>query len=69
MPLDNLLADGQPDAGAGILFAAVQPLENLENPPGILRLNADAVVPHPKEPALLLPAGADVNFRAARCGI
>ena len=63
MPLDNLLADGQPDAGAGILFAGVQALENLENPPGILRLNADAVVPHPKEPLLLLPAGADVDFR------
>src|SRR5208283_1042016 len=62
---DDLFADGQPNAGAGILLAGVQALENLENPLGILRLDADAVVAHGKEPAAGLLLDTDVDFRRA----
>src|ERR1035437_1695493 len=65
MALDNLLADGQPDAGAGIGLARVQALEDLENAFKILRINADAIVPHPEDPAFRLGPGADVDFGRA----
>src|ERR1700690_742101 len=31
VPFDNLLTDGQSDAGAGIVFLAVKPLEDTKN--------------------------------------
>ena len=37
VPLGNLLADGQADAGAGELFALVQPLEHAKNLFKVLR--------------------------------
>src|SRR5690606_23413819 len=42
--LDDLLADGEADPGAGILPLAVQPLEHHEDALEVLRLDADAVV-------------------------
>src|ERR1035438_9343213 len=52
MALYNLLADSEPDAGAGKLFGTVQALEQRENAVGVLRLDADAVVPHRKDPVV-----------------
>src|SRR5947209_2114816 len=59
--LDHLFADGQPDARTRVLLAVVQALEDQENALGVLRLDADAVVAHPKEPVTVLAAGADVD--------
>src|SRR5574340_430848 len=46
--LHHLLADGEADAGPGIFALVVQPLEHHEDALEILRLDADAVVPHRK---------------------
>src|SRR6185503_5446764 len=46
MALDHLLADGEADAGARILALVEQPLEHHEDALEILRLDADAVIPH-----------------------
>jgi hypothetical protein len=54
VPLDDLLAGGQPDAAARISSLAVQPLEGFENLGGVLRLNSDPVVAH-REPRNLNP--------------
>src|SRR5579884_798506 len=43
---DHLLADGQPDPRAGVLLSAVQSLEDQEDAVGVLRVDADAVVPY-----------------------
>jgi hypothetical protein len=48
MPLDDPPADGQSDARALVLGLPVQPPEGLEDLLGILGLDADAVVFHPK---------------------
>ena len=62
MPLDDLLADGQSDAGAGKLFALVQPLEHAENPFEVLRVDSQAVVLHRKYPLLsAVLGGGDVH--------
>ena len=63
MPLDNLLANSQADAGSRIVLAGVQPLEDLEDPLIILRVNANAVVAHREDPAPLRSLGADMNLR------
>jgi hypothetical protein len=44
VPLDDLLADGEADAGAGVLLARVQALEDDEDALGESRVDADAVV-------------------------
>src|SRR2546430_1702399 len=44
--LDDLLADREPDPRARVLVLPVQPLENDEDPLEVLRVDADAVVPH-----------------------
>src|SRR5688572_25596189 len=46
MPLDNLLADGQSDAGPGVLVPLVQTLEHSKNLLEVLRIDADSVVSH-----------------------
>src|SRR5262249_51462177 len=53
--LHDPLADRQADARAGVLGAAVQPLEDEKDPLAVLRLDADAVIPHGEEP--LRPLG------------
>src|SRR5579884_527116 len=63
--LDDLAADGQADAGAGVLLLRVQPLEDDEDALQVLRVDADAVVTNPEQP-LAAPrraAGADVDHR------
>src|SRR4029077_16278424 len=52
--LDDLLADRQAHAGAAILFASVQPLEDNEDAVVVLRVNPDAVVAHREDPLAIL---------------
>src|SRR6266496_415664 len=61
--LDDLLADGEADAGAGVLGASVQPLEDDEDPVQILRVDADPVVAHLEAPLLAMGDGGDVDRR------
>src|SRR5579885_1919020 len=48
--LDDLLADGQPDAGAGVFFAGMQALEDLEDPLVVPRIDPDPIVVDGKKP-------------------
>src|ERR1039458_10476459 len=59
--LHDLLADGQPDARAGVLFVGVQPLEDREDTLGILGLDSDAVIADGKNPFISLLLGRNVN--------
>src|ERR1035441_10298597 len=61
MALDNPFADSQPHAGDGIVFAGMQALEDVEYLLIILRLDADAIVPHREHPAPLPSLSADVD--------
>ena len=63
VPFDDLLADGQSDAGAGKLFPLVQPLEHPKNPVKVLRINSQSVVFHRKHPFIFSTAGdGDVHL-------
>ena len=67
VPLDDLLADGQPDAGAGVLGACVQPLKHAEDPFEVLWFDAQAVVSHREGPlraAILGGRDVDLGIRA-----
>src|SRR4030095_1203504 len=68
MPLDDLLADRQTDAGSWVRTAVVQALEDDEDPLKILRLDADAVVAHAEDPVPIAGARRDVQQRLAVCG-
>ena len=57
MPLDDLFADGQADAGTGELLALVQPLKHPEDLFEILRLDSEAVVLHGEGPFTAAIAG------------
>src|ERR1035441_3755209 len=59
--LYNFFADGEPDASAGKLFGTVQALEEGENALVILRLHANAVIPHRKDPAVSFPDCGNVH--------
>src|SRR5579884_52793 len=61
--LDDALADGQADAGTGILVARVQPFKKPKDQLAVLRLNADAVVGDRKKPVAGLILRANVNHR------
>src|SRR6185437_16245591 len=61
--LDDFFANRQAHARAGIFLPRVQPLEQHENPLEIFRIDADAVVPHVKNPSVAVPPRADVNLR------
>jgi hypothetical protein len=59
---DDAFADGQSNAGAGVLFAGMETLEDMENTFEILGVDADAVVAHGKNPATRLGLGADMDL-------
>lgn len=59
--LQDLLADCQPDAGAGILFASVESLENNENALGVLWGDADPIVLYGEGPTVAISVGRDMN--------
>ena len=70
VPLDNLLADRQPDAGAGELLPLVQPLEHAEDPLEVLRSIPRPLSLHRKQPFLAaLPGGGDMHVRDFRAVI
>ena len=67
--IDDPLADGQPDARARILLAAVQALKDQEDAILVLCVDADAVVADGKVPQVAFTLGVDVDFwrrRAAK---
>ena len=53
---DDLLADRQPDSGARVLVAGMQPLEDGEDAVSVLRFDPDAVVGYGELP-FAVPAG------------
>ena len=65
MPLDDLLADGKADPGAGELIPLVQPLEHAKDPVEILRVDSKTVVLDGEAPHLLArPDGRDMDLWA-----
>ena len=63
VPLDDLLADRQADAGAGELVSLVQPLEHAEDPLEVLRVDPQPVVLHREEPLpVAVLRGRDVHL-------
>src|SRR2546427_11318221 len=60
VPLDDLLADGQAEASAGVFLLRVQTLEDDKNPVKVLRVNADAVVPDRELPRTAIALCAEV---------
>src|SRR4051794_6895355 len=57
--LDDLPAQCEPDAGAGVLVPRVQPLEDQEDPVGVPGLDADPVVGAGELPFVAVAADAD----------
>src|SRR5438045_1417113 len=66
MPLDDPLSDREADAGAWILVAAVQPLENHKDAIEVLRLDADPVVADTEQPVSVLLGRGNVHLRSRR---
>ena len=66
MPLDDLLADCESDAGAGKFLAFMQPLEHDKNSVEVLRIDSQAVIAHRESPfAPAIFGGGNVNARHA----
>ena len=63
MAVDDLLADRQTDAGAGIGIVGVQALEDLEHALALLRGYADAVISHPDDPVIAVRLGINLYLR------
>src|ERR1700677_4186978 len=61
--LDDLAAHGQPDAGARVGAALVEPLEQHEYPLGVLRLDPDAVVGEREDLEPAVGPGGDDDAR------
>ena len=61
MVFNNLFADRQSDAIAGIFRAAVKPLEDIKDAVEVLGLNAYAVVADGEDPFLLVLFCADMD--------
>src|SRR5689334_22157799 len=60
--LHDLAAQRQPDSGAPVLIAQVQPLEDHEDPLGVLRLDADPVVADPEQPLVAGTFAPDLDL-------
>src|SRR5690349_9926209 len=63
--LDDLAAQRQADARPAVFVAQVQPLEDGEDPLGVLLVDADAVVGDGEQPLLALRLRADLDARPA----
>jgi hypothetical protein len=59
---DDAFADGQSNAGAGVLFAGMETLKNVEYALEILGVDANTVVAHGKNPTTRLGLGADMDL-------
>ena len=66
--LDDPLADGEADAGAGIVLLAVQAAKRLEDPARVRRVHADAVVAHLEAPHVAVALGLDADLRVVAAG-
>src|SRR6185295_3578461 len=67
--LDDLLADGEADAGAGVLLTGVQALKQHEYFLEVLGLDADPVVPDEEVTFLAVRLGADLDLDGRRAAI
>jgi hypothetical protein len=64
MPFDDLLADGQADAGARVVRTCVESLEQNEDALQVPWLDANTVITHAKCPwSVLLQRGRDMHTR------
>ena len=63
--LDDLLADGQPNAGPWVFVPRVQALKDEKDALGVFRVNADPIIAHGELPALPLPLHGDMDARRA----
>ena len=63
MTLYDLSANGQTDAGAGVLLARVKPLEHLKDALEELGLDADPVVLDAKDPSVFRRFSGNLDFR------
>ncbi|HYF37697.1 MAG TPA: hypothetical protein VD994_20515, partial [Prosthecobacter sp.] len=63
MKVDYLLTNGEPDARPGVLRLRVKPLEDLEYPIEMFRIDSQSIVAHGERPGLFSRNGADVNLR------
>src|SRR3954464_1995127 len=61
--LDDFLDDREADAGALEILAAVQPLEDAEEPAVVLHVEADAIVLHEINGRVLVRDRADLDLR------
>jgi hypothetical protein len=50
VPLDDLFADGQPDACAWIFLPSMQALEDVKDALGMPRIESNPVIAHRKAP-------------------
>ena len=65
MAFYDLAADGQADAGTGVILAGMEPLKHLKNTFKVLWLDADPVILDGKDPIVPTQPGADLNLRLA----
>ena len=65
MPLDDLFANGKPDAGAGIFAAGMQALKDKEDALEVLRLDADAIIVYTEMPGVRQVFHCYVDLRRA----
>ena len=56
MPLDNLFAEGQADAGAGILFSGVETLKENKDAVEIFRRDPNSIIGNGEPPVIVLRA-------------
>ena len=63
VPLDDLLAHGEPDSRAVILFPSVEALKNNEDALVKLGVDTDPIVAHRERPPRVFAQGTDVNTR------
>src|SRR5580658_184333 len=68
LALDDFLANRETDARTGY-FASMQALEHAEHPVGVLRIDADSVVPHRKQPPRRVSLGRDMDVRNFRASV
>ena len=65
VPLHNALAERETYTCSGILIGRMQPFEQPKNTLSVLGLNADAVIAHREQPALVPPLGCDIHNPAS----
>ena len=62
MASNDLFADRQANAVAGVFFLRMQAFENDEDAPKLQRVDTNAIVLYSETPGILFNAGADMHF-------